>query len=158
MSYNHYGYEPGDRKGAVKEGAKVFGLSVGAFIATILVVLLAGTAVMFATGTVQRWTANWRGETAQIEKVKADPNYRIANYERFYDRAAAIEALEVKACAMKVNTSLPEDQRETNVLALENQRITLVTQYNADARKNDTRANYLASDLPYEFQMEYTCR
>ena len=140
-----------------KQDAKAGGygllwLVIGVVVLGALVV--GGT---FFFGSISKSTADFLGGVSQTEKVKADGNYRIANYERFYDMDAAITSLAQQVCVMKANTTLPADQRETNVLALTNQRITLVNQYNADARKNDTRANYLASDLPYEQESEFTC-
>lgn len=130
---------------------------IGFTILAIVAVLALGLGLMYATGWLQRLTADFRGETAQIEKVQADPNFRIAAYEAFYDRFGRIEALEQQICTMK-DADLPEDQVSTNVLALTNQRIDLIEKYNADARKEDTRANFLASDLPYEITSEVVCK
>lgn len=125
-------------------------LGIALFVGVIL-------ALIYGGGWLQRLTADFRGETAQIEKVQADPNFRIAAYEQFYDRMGRIEALEQQICTMQ-EADLPENQTATNVLALTNQRIDLIEKYEADASKEDTRANFLASDLPYEINPEVICK
>ena len=118
----------------------------------VVIVLLIGA--IYLTGGIKQLTAPFRGETQEKELTEADGNYRIAAYEEFYDLNAQIEAKEIEICAMKSNTSLPVDQRETNVLALTNKRTELVAEYNADASKTDTRAKFKASDLPYTIEKE----
>lgn len=125
-------------------------LGIALFVGVIL-------ALIYGGGWLQRLTADFRGETAQIEKVQADPNFRIAAYEQFYDRMGRIEALEQQICTMQ-EADLPENQTATNVLALTNQRIDLIEKYESDASKEDTRANFLASDLPYEINPEVICK
>lgn len=137
----------------MKSASKKVGLTIGAIVVAVGVFL----GIMYGTGWLQRLTADFRGETAQIERVQADPNFRIAAYEQFYDRAGRIEALEEQICLMK-EAELPEGQVSVNVLALSNQRIDLIKKYEADASKEDTRANFLASDLPYTIDTEVNCK
>lgn len=132
---------------------KRIGLAILGVVLAVGIIL----AMIYGGGWLQRLTADFRGETGQIEKVQADPNFRIAAYEQFYDRMGRIEALEQQICTMK-EADLPEDQTATNVLALTNQRIDLIEKYEADASKEDTRANFLASDLPYEINPEVICK
>lgn len=130
------------------------------FWAVILGLILVAAVILlftFGGGWLQRITADFRGETAQIEKVQADPNFRIAAYEQFYDRMGRIDALEQQICTMQ-EADLPNGQADINVLALTNQRIDLIEKYEADASKEDTRANFLASDLPYEINPEVICK
>lgn len=131
--------------------------NVGAVLLGLVLVVGIIVAMIYGGGWLQRITADFRGETAQIEKVQADPNFRIAAYEQFYDRMGRIDALEQQICTMK-EADLPQDQTATNVLALTNQRIDLIEKYEADASKEDTRANFLASDLPYEINPEVICK
>lgn len=121
--------------------------------------ILAGgvLAATYGTGWLQRLTANFRGETSQIEKIHARGDYRIAAYDTFYDRYESIEALEQQICTMR-DADLPGDQASVNEIALSNQRINLIAKYEADARKEDTKANFLASDLPYQIDTEVTCK
>lgn len=136
----------------IRDTGKLIGGIILGFIILVIVFLL----IAFGMGWLQRWTADFRGETAQIEKVQADPNYRISAYDTFYNRYEAIEALEQQICNMR-GVDLPDNQEDVNEIALSNQRINLIAKYEADARKEDTKANFLASDLPYEIDTEVTC-
>ena len=121
-----------------------------AFVAAVAIIV----GLIYLSGGISMLTAPFRGEVAEKEITEADGNYRISAYEEFYDNNARVEALNTQICTMKANTSLPDEQRETNVLALTNTRTDLVNEYNADARKTDTRAKFKASDLPYELPAE----
>lgn len=127
----------------------IFG-SLRYVIAAIVAVLLV-VAVVYGI----RWvTADARGASDAREQTRADGTYRIAAYEQFFDDCAAIQALEDQIETMKADKSLPASQRDTNVLALTNQRNTLIRGYNADAQKSDTRGHFLASGLPYEIDKD----
>lgn len=119
---------------------------IGGILCAFLIV-----AVVFGLKWV---TADVRGAGDAREQTRADGTYRIAAYERFYDDCAAIQALEDQIATMSGNESLPADQVETNVLALTNQRNSMIRQYNADAAKHDTRGHFLSSTLPYEIDPE----
>lgn len=134
----------------MKKNASNGGKVILAVVAVIAVII----GVIYLTGGIKQLTAPFRGETQEKEITEADGRYRISAYEEFYDLNAQIEAKNTQICDMKSNTSLPADQRETNVLALTNKRTELVNEYNADARKEDTRAKFKASDLPYELPAE----
>lgn len=43
---------------------------------------------VYGFGFLQRGTADFRGETGQIEQTKANSDYRIAQYDHFYDACA----------------------------------------------------------------------
>ena len=124
--------------------------AIGIFIAAVAIIV----GIIYLSGGISYLTAPFRGEVAEREITEADGNYRISAYEEFYDLNAQVDALNTQICTMKENKSLPVDQRETNVLALTNTRTDLVNEYNADARKTETRAKFLASDLPYELPRE----
>ena len=132
---------------------------VGRLIGAVVLFFVVVIGIVFIAGGASWLTAPFRGAVEQREIVQADGRYRIAAYEKFYDDCAAVQALEDQIAAMKANKSLPESQRETNVLALTNARNTLIRNYNADSRKADTIENFKASDLPYQLdpQKETTC-
>ena len=115
-------------------------------------VLFIVTAVAFASmwifgfGAFQRGTANFRGETAQREKILANANYRIAAYDHFFDLCSSIQALESKS-------HIYADDPNTYA-AIRAVRANLVAQYNGDATKNDTEAHFHDSDLPYKIDLE----
>lgn len=104
-------------------------------------------------------TADTRGTTDVREKTVADGDYRIAAYEQFYDKCASIKAKESDIANVEdeIERGVSEQrEQELNgyLLALRNTRADLIHQYNADASKTETRANFLASDLPFEIPLE----
>ena len=113
---------------------------------------------MFGFGWFSRWTAEWRGGTAATEIVHADPNYRIAAYEHFFDLCAQVQSTEagIRAQLDELDTDPPEARRvqiQANITAARKVRAELINQYNADATKEDTQANFLASSLPYHLNI-----
>lgn len=147
----------------------LLGLSARALTAWALVIgglLVAASIWLFGWGFFQRETADFRGQTDVIEQVSADADYRIGAYEEFYDRCWAVVELEAQivlaeeALAASTPDSWDHTQLSRNLTALQNQRIDLITSYNADAAKEDTAANFLASDLPAKLDIdtkETTC-
>lgn len=126
-----------------------------AAIGTILAVAALAFGGWYLSHLVQRSTAEVRGETAATEKVLGDGDRRIAAYEEFYDRCHSVVAIEGKiALAEEAKDSASGDwearEAAANLLALQNQRLELIEAYNSDASKEDTQANFLASDLPHQ--------
>ncbi len=56
----------------VKEGAKFGGLAVLGSLGVLVLAIVIGSMWIFGWGLFQRSTANFRGETEQIEKTKAN--------------------------------------------------------------------------------------
>lgn len=112
---------------------------------------------------VQYYTAEVRGQVAQNERVVADADYRISAYDRFYDDCASAKTLQQNLANAQESVKTETDptrlaQLQANVAALSNQLNEAVNQYNADARKTDTRGHFLSSDLPYELTTEQEIR
>jgi hypothetical protein len=122
--------------------------------ALIAIGCLLGLVVLVVGGyAIQYYTADTRGKIAENEAVHADPNYRIAQYNHFYDLCASVQSFELQMDAndaRAVDDSFPQSQKDAVQAALQNTRSTNITQYNADARKADTAANFKASDLPWQ--------
>lgn len=123
-------------------------------IASVLAVAVLFVTVVYGFGMLQRGTADFRGETGQIEQTEANSDYRIAAYDHFYDLCASVQSLESKIDNMTNELALTkESQREivlnTSITASKNKRAELITSYNADARKEATQGQFRASDLPY---------
>lgn len=126
--------------------------------ATLLIML--GITVMFLVivyglSSLQRGTAEFRGKTGQIEQTKANSNYRIASYDDFYDTCASVQSLESKIKNMQEELHETEESQritvlKTSITASKNKRAEMIAKYNADARKEATKAQFKASDLPYE--------
>ena len=121
----------------------------------ILVVLL------IVGGLGLRWVlAGPTGAVEQREKTIGDGDYRIAAYDQFYNLCGDIQAkedqiknTEERETTKGSNSGFTEAQKASILLALENSRASLIREYNADASKADTRANFMASDLPYQLDV-----
>jgi hypothetical protein len=143
----------------MSDGNKVLTV-IGAIVLIIGIPIALHFLGVFGGGSVQRFTADFRGGTDQIEKTHADANYRIAAYEDFYKQYAAIQADEqrIKNLKEELETTNPSvsriEQINTSITAVRNSRAEKITEYNAKARMADTRANFLASDLPYEIPLD----
>src|SRR5699024_6135465 len=103
-------------------------------------------------------TADFRGEKGEIEQSRADADYRINAYDQFNDKCAGIQTLESKITNLSDELEETEDEQRKSVLntsitASKNKRAELINDYNADARKEATRGQFKASDLPYEIDI-----
>ena len=135
-------------------------LSVGAGITLGILVL----ALLVVGGFAFKWvTAEPRGALSQREKTIANGDYRIAAYDSFFDQCGAIQAKEDQI--RQTEDRKPDDksgsaggftstQKDAILLALKNSRAEMVRSYNADAAKADTKANFLASSLPYQIDID----
>lgn len=141
----------------------ILGLSVKALVAAaiVLALLLAFAAMwMLGWGFFKRETADYRGETDMIEQISADADYRISQYEWFFDQCAAIQTKEAELAAAhtELETTTPSDYRRqqlnANISAITAARAELINAYNAEASKTDTAANFQASDLPHKIDIE----
>lgn len=134
---------------------KIAGSGILAAIAGIAIIVLLALGIMWGTGTFSKETANFRGGVAATEKVFANGANRIAAYEKFYNLCASVEAKEATIKNIEAENANPltsDERKQTNLItltALKSSRSQAVTQYNADANKTDTQANFQASNLPY---------
>lgn len=128
---------------------------VAIVISVMVMVVLVFLVAVYGFGFLKRETADFRGETKQIEQTKANSSYRISAYDQFYDKCASVQSIESKINNMEDELEGTEEtQRKivlnTSITASKNKRAELITSYNADARKEATRGQFKASDLPYE--------
>lgn len=122
---------------------------------TLLAIVLLFLIAVYGFGFLQRSTADFRGETDQIEDTKANSDYRIAAYDHFYDTCAGVQSLEGKIGNMSEELAQTDSAQRKDILnasltASKNKRSELITEYNADARKEATEGQFRSSDLPYE--------
>lgn len=122
---------------------------IAAFFSVIAVVLI----ILFTTGTLQKWTANWRGDVSATEQTQADGQYRIANYNHFFDLCASIQTDEARIQNLE-ETATDSVKDQTTLTAVKNSRAEKINQYNADAAKEATAGQFRDSGLPYELHME----
>lgn len=141
---------------------KTFGLWALGIVGGLAAIL----GLIYALGGLKFITADFRGDVAVNERVSADAAYRIAAYEWFYDQCAAVQTAQQQIAVQEAELdtvasgSYREGQIHTNLTGLNAVLVGLVAEYNAEARKADTAANFRASDLPYEIDLdmgEVTC-
>lgn len=131
---------------------------VGVVVLTIALMWVFGVALFSST------TAETRGKTGVREDTVADAGFRIAAYERFYDLCASVQSTEGRIAALQQEldggvTDARKAQIDTTLTALRGQRAEQIAEYNAEARKVRTVAQFQASDLPPELDPdeETTC-
>lgn len=133
---------------------------MGKIIAWVTVALTLLGLAWYGVHIWRRETADTRGTTDIIEAVSGDAGYRLAEYEQFYDRCFAVIELEAEIKLAEESVAAAEpgswdaSALQRNLTALQNQRIDLITSYNADAAKADTAANFLADGLPPALDLE----
>lgn len=118
-------------------------------------VTLAGIAFgsVYASGGFSRVTADFRGGTAATEQIKASGAYRIAAYDAFFDKCAAIQGKEAQIAALRAESERAAGSRAEivaiNISALTGSRGAAIARYNADAAKAGTEGQFRDSSLPY---------
>ena len=116
-------------------------------IATIvaIAVVIGGVLLHWAIGpAIARIDARVQGDIEQ-EYIIQDARTRVSTYEWFYDQYEQIQATELKA---RIARGTEEEAGIQMVLA------SMIAEYNAMARKEHTRAQWMPTDLPYQIEME----
>ena len=112
-------------------------------IAVLVIVLIVVAYYAFAPA-VARIDARVQGDIEQ-EYIIHDARTRVSTYEWFYDQYEQIQATELKA---RIAKGTEEEAGIQMVLA------SMIAEYNAMARKEHTRAQWMPADLPYQIEME----
>lgn len=113
------------------------------WLAVFVALVVLGPVIGFGV----KWiTADARGAGAAREQIKANPNFRIAAYQEFFDLCSAVQAQEDRIAIFKDDTSL---NGQTNLRAVEAKRAELIRDYNSKASRNYTEGQFRDSDLPY---------
>lgn len=144
-------YKMRDPSGEIIRGAVIATIAI---VVALIVALLIASMAVFGFGWFERGTANFRGKTSEINQVNSG-NYRIAAYDSFFDQCSAIQTDEqrVKNTLQELAATTDTDRKaqlQANLDAQKNQMVTDINQYNADARKTDTKGHFRASELPYQ--------
>jgi hypothetical protein len=148
-------FEPPSDSTVSREGARFARWAVILGAMAIVVALVLSAMAVFGFGFFQRGTAEFRGKTGQIERTRANPAFRIASYDSFYNACAAVQSDEATISALKEElTTHPSparvEQIQASLTALRAGRAEKINNYNADARKTATAGQFRASDLPYQ--------
>lgn len=140
----------------------IFGWTVKAILAwaaIIVVIMVFGSMWMFGWGFFQRATADFRGETAALEQIKADPNSRISAYEHFFGLCASVQGHEdtIRALQTELDGQPSESRAEQirgAITANQAQRDGKIRQYNNDAAKDFTVGQFRDADLPERLDVD----
>jgi hypothetical protein len=134
--------------------------AVAAAIAAVVILPVAG---IYGVGFLKKETADFRGGVSATESVKANGAYRIAAYDQFFDLCGQVQAKEgtIAILQEELLTATPERAAviTPTIAGIKAGRQSDIAQYNSDASKTDTKANFLASSLPYSLNInqETTC-
>lgn len=121
---------------------------------TMAIAIVAVLVVVAGAWAVAYYTADTRGKISANERIKADPNFRIAAYDRFFDLCSAIQGDEGRISSQQelltsTTSASRREQISANIAALKGSRIAKIQRYNADAARNYTIGQFRDSDLPY---------
>lgn len=125
-------------------------------IAAVVFLVIGG---IFLVGSIQRSTADFRGETAALEDILADPNSRISAYDHFFTLCSSVQSHEttIKALEEELAGGVSEDRQEQiqgAITANKSQRDAKIHQYNNDARRDYTVGQFRDADLPNELDID----
>ncbi|MFE0490171.1 hypothetical protein [Streptomyces griseoaurantiacus] len=107
---------------------------------------------IYAFGTVQNSTAEYRGKTGVRERTVADADFRISTYEQFFDLCAAVQSAEgaIKNAQDELATKPSSDRADRLqqvVTAQLNVRAENIATYNSKASQEHRQA-FLDAALP----------
>lgn len=136
-------------------GARASGRVIATAALVIATVLAVALMWVFGVGFFSKTTAETRGQTEARERTVADGAYRIAAYEQFFDLCTAVQNQEATIAALDLELATSPsasrvEQINATLTALRANRGALINEYNADARKEATVAQFHASNLPAE--------
>lgn len=127
------------------------------------VVIALGYAAIYGFGTMQKDTAGFRGGVGESERVKADPDYRIAQKRYFHDLCGDIAAKQdvIEGYEQDIKIADEDGERDRLQQAISANRTELQTMaedYNA-ASDDPNRGVYRAESLPEHIDPdeEVTC-
>lgn len=104
------------------------------------------------------FTASIRGTVGAEEQIESAAS-RIQNYQMFYDLyhtyKAQTKQIEIQknrlSQAKQAGANTKDIMRiQTDISAIQAVRAQTIEQYNSAARQQETRARFLANDLPYQ--------
>lgn len=140
--------------GNFREGVKWYAKGWGIALLTIASILALSTITLFATGTIQKWTADFRGDVKAKEQTKANGAFRVSTYNDFWNLCSSVQSdedairnLEEELKAEETTADRKSKLRQT-ITAQKNTRAETVRDYNAKAQ-NEYKAAFQDTDLPY---------
>lgn len=139
--------------GNFREGAKWYAKGWGIALLSIATLLALGLIITLSTGTLQKWTADFRGDVKVKEDTKANSGFRIGSYDSFFDLCSAVQSdedsirnLEEELEAKETTDDRKAKLRQT-ITATKNTRAENVRDYNSKAG-NELRGAFKDAGLP----------
>jgi hypothetical protein len=123
-----------------------------------IIVFLALIVTLTTVGLVWRYViAEPRGKVQQ-EEIIQEGQHRIAAYDRFFNLCAQVQSDEATIVALQdeLKTNPPESritQINASITALRSGRAEKINQYNVDARKEGTSAQFRSDHLPFQLDI-----
>lgn len=138
---------------------------IGGAALALVVAMVIGAMWIFGFGLFQRATADFRGETAALEEILADPDRRITAYEHFFDLCASVQGHEdtIRALQSELDSGVSDSRAEQirGVITVNQaQRDGKIRQYNSDASMEYTVGQFRDAKLPHQLDVtkeETTC-
>lgn len=133
---------------------------LGGIVMAFFVIFALGLGLFLFNQEIIRWKAPIIGETERIETVNSG-EFRIRAYNHFFDLCVSVQNAEqtIDNAYDVLQQANPNDRfYGTYVLNLngaKQARTNGANQYNADARKDWTEANFLDEDLPWQIGLDY---
>lgn len=126
-----------------------------AVIGTIFAIAAISITAIYVSGGIKLLTNDFRGNVDAQEKIKANGNFRIAAYNKFFDSCASIQSLEVDLDSQKkLLESVTDNQRreiiEINIASITAARDGAIRRYNSDSAKDWTEAQFKAEKLAHQ--------
>lgn len=137
----------------VREGTKWYASTMGVALLAIVSILALSTVTLFATGTIQKWTADFRGGVKAKEQTTANGSFRVGTYEDFFAMCSSVQSDEdaIRNAEEELKAEETADDRKAklrqNITTTKNTRAETVREYNSKAG-NEYRSAFKDSGLP----------
>lgn len=137
----------------VREGVKWYGKAWGVALIALFSILALSTVTLLATGTLQKWTADFRGGVKAKEQTTANGSFRVGTYEDFFNLCSSVQSDEdairnaEEELEAKETTADRKARLRQNITATKNTRAETVRDYNAKAG-NEYRGAFKDAGLP----------
>lgn len=141
------------KRSEVREGTKWYATTMGVALLAIFSILALSTVTLFATGTIQKWTADFRGGVKAKEQTTANGSFRVGTYEDFFNLCSSVQSDEdairnaEEELEAKETTADRKAKLRQNITATKNTRAETVRDYNSKAG-NEYRGAFKDSGLP----------
>lgn len=140
-------------------GFRWSGKVITAFAGVLIMIMILSSMWIFGWGFFQRATADFRGETAALEQIKADPNSRISAYEHFFNLCASVQGHEdtIRALQAELDGEPSESRAEQirgAITANQAARDGKIRDYNSDAAQDFTVGQFRDADLPERLDVD----